>query len=365
MKLLKALCIIFAVLLFLGQIVSWSETEVSEQSGTSQEPEEPTVVLITFTVGKTQHQVEAGMTWREFVNSTYNSDGKFEAVGEYVMYDGQGYVLNVDGEKVLSSATIVSGSVYTLKEVAAPWIPIPIMFTVGETQYQAEAGMTWREFVNSTYNSDGKFEAVGEYVMYDGQGYVLNVDGEKVTLDMTITSGSVYTVELIMFILSDGSSYQAEAGMTWENFIGDTTYNLNRRFVFVDGYVKVDMTFVHLNGIDSGYYVLNANGERLTSDMMIMDGAVYTLRAVFVEPEEPTIELITFTLEGVDYQVEAGTTWEEFAQQQEMIDGPVWLLDGFVMFSIDDAYYYVVDVYDAKVKAAMLIIDGWPYYCLV
>lgn len=50
-----------------------------------------------------------------------------------------------------------------------------IPFTIGDTQYQAEEGMTWSEFVNSAYNIDGFsinsqgfIENIARHVIHDG-----------------------------------------------------------------------------------------------------------------------------------------------------------------------------------------------------
>ena len=49
--------------------------------------EEINVNLITFYIGYTPYQCEDGMTWEEFVNSKYNSEGLFQIIGNYVKYN--------------------------------------------------------------------------------------------------------------------------------------------------------------------------------------------------------------------------------------------------------------------------------------
>ena len=117
MKLLKALCIIFAVLLLFGQIVSWSETEVPEQSGTSQEPEN-----IQFCIENGDYPYSCTAvkesTWEAFVQQEkqyedfywlpeamiWLQDGHVMFTVDEVDY----YVVDSDGEKMTSDMKTVS-----------------------------------------------------------------------------------------------------------------------------------------------------------------------------------------------------------------------------------------------------------------
>ena len=49
--------------------------------------EEINVNLITFYIGDTPYQCEDGMTWEEFVNSNYNSEGLFQISGDRAYYN--------------------------------------------------------------------------------------------------------------------------------------------------------------------------------------------------------------------------------------------------------------------------------------
>lgn len=59
----------------------------------------------------------------------------------------------------------IDGVVYEI-EVVAPTI---ITFTIGSTSYQAEEGMTWEQWVDSSYNTAGYYVR-GSYV-YDNEGF--------------------------------------------------------------------------------------------------------------------------------------------------------------------------------------------------
>lgn len=75
----------------------WTVVNDGEESGGN---------LITFTIDSTQYQAEEGMTWEEFVNSSYN-DGKFRINFDQIIYND----LTVSGQK--SSTVIIENTNYT------------------------------------------------------------------------------------------------------------------------------------------------------------------------------------------------------------------------------------------------------------
>ena len=64
-----------------------------------------------------------------------------------------------------------------------------ITFTIDETEYQAEEGMTWGEWVDSEYN-DGKFSVASNIVYYNNRQ--LTVSGGYIRIDWLIYNGVVY-----------------------------------------------------------------------------------------------------------------------------------------------------------------------------
>lgn len=60
--------------------------------------DEPTVTLISFTIDGTTYQAEEGMTWAEWVESSYNTGG-FHTVGNNVTYDGSRMVSTSETER--------------------------------------------------------------------------------------------------------------------------------------------------------------------------------------------------------------------------------------------------------------------------
>lgn len=65
-----------------------------------------------------------------------------------------------------------------------------ISFTIANTNYQAEEGMTWKEWVESQYNNDG-YICLGDVVQ--GHGTVC-YNGKTVSLSEQIKSNTAYTM---------------------------------------------------------------------------------------------------------------------------------------------------------------------------
>ena len=65
-----------------------------------------------------------------------------------------------------------------------------ITFTVDGTEYQAEEGMTWGDFIGSKYNNDRKFSVVSNIVFYNNRQ--LTVSGGYLLYDSSIHNGVVY-----------------------------------------------------------------------------------------------------------------------------------------------------------------------------
>lgn len=86
----------------------------------TEEPSEPTPVLISFKIANTAYQAEDGMTWGEWVNSEYNTNGWTDD-GEYI-YNSFGAdvtFVSTDGTlsgRVTPNETIISGTDYHTRD---------------------------------------------------------------------------------------------------------------------------------------------------------------------------------------------------------------------------------------------------------
>lgn len=73
--------------------------------------EEINVNLITFYVVDTAYQCEEGMTWEEFVNSEYNSEGLFQ-INNYNNIEYNQKIIVLNDVMVFNTDTILNGNIY-------------------------------------------------------------------------------------------------------------------------------------------------------------------------------------------------------------------------------------------------------------
>lgn len=75
----------------------------------------PAVTLINFTIAGTSYQAEEGMTWEEWVNSSYNTDGYYIS-DIYVLKGANQHVSTQNKDNslfyVVSGDLIIDGSTY-------------------------------------------------------------------------------------------------------------------------------------------------------------------------------------------------------------------------------------------------------------
>ena len=128
-----------------------------------------------------------------------------------------------------------------------------ISFIISRTTYQAEEGMTWDEWLDSEYNTDGfiwvnQFQSVttAEHIK------VFAPEGGQFWYYRQIQNGEIYVIqgetpkgrEIVFYV--EGSELNGEDNMTWNDYI-NSEYNIdeygNQRFyVSLDGYVGISTT---------------------------------------------------------------------------------------------------------------------------
>ena len=122
--------------------------------------------MILFTIGGSSYVAVKGMTWAQWVDSSYSS-GSSVVYDVYVTGPGDSFV-TLNGSKQFESDVIKSGAAYTLvSEGSSASI---ITFQIDNVLYSAEAGMTWEEFIASSYNDPDGLFAVNGYVAAEDIG---------------------------------------------------------------------------------------------------------------------------------------------------------------------------------------------------
>ena len=76
--------------------------------------DEVSVEMITFNIDGLSYQAEAGMTWAEFCESKYNTDGMFVR-DDYIFFDEMQIVQRMDGTLINPADEIISDFTYTMR----------------------------------------------------------------------------------------------------------------------------------------------------------------------------------------------------------------------------------------------------------
>lgn len=232
-------------------------------SGVVIAPIESGVTIISFTIDGEEYQAEDGMNWYQWVQSDYAPDS-YSCYSEdsQVNPSGDTYIVDRDNEEVLGRELIISGAVYSIKEfsttdeLAGTWVFNNELINMG-------SGGHWA--VNVTCNNDNYLSMVKGYI---GEGFSICLfktttddyssgnyiklctdwdegdwewfDTAYKTITITsklseVTNGEALltwlkanatkqgATNLITFTI-DGTSYQAEEGMTWAQWVA-SDYN--------------------------------------------------------------------------------------------------------------------------------------------
>jgi hypothetical protein len=129
---------------------------------------------------------QGGMTWQDFIDSSYNVLGLVVDEGK-VYRDNFQYKLTYNSNIVSATDLIVSNGSYFLEELGSVATTITFyvnFYPLGQTAtspsfsqtYNAESGMTWQEWVDSEYNIDGYY-----YKYVNGNYYIYTMFNRPVT----------------------------------------------------------------------------------------------------------------------------------------------------------------------------------------
>ena len=299
-----------------------------------------TATLISFTISTTEgeslstNQAEEGMTWEQWIASEYNTSGLTIGTESgnsvvYYSYQDTNYVLQYDGAQITPTDTIVSNRNYEIDIVNI------IVFTVRTSDgtllktYQADEGMTWEQWIASDHSTTGVTIGTDSgnsvvYYSYQDTNYVLQYNGTQITPTDTIVANRSYkidnstdtgdTTEPISFTISifNGavlSTYQADDGMTWNQWIA-SEYNTSGVTTGTDSGKSV--VYYSYQGTN---YILQYNGTQITPTDTIVANRSYVIN---------TADLISFTVKLYDetgeietistYQAEEGMTWDQWIE---------------------------------------------------
>lgn len=223
--------------------------------------------LITFTIDGNEYQAEEGMTWEEWVDSEYNTDGWY-----YKEYS-DGYLVT---SELYQHKYGVGVSLYDILETGLQYTSGLMWeyssFTLGGAIYYGRNDYTWDDWVNSEDNTDGYY-IVGAGAAY----YLTNEELEKDNNGFDIGSRDTYVqegdYELVQIeevpkgdftFTIDGGGYGATDGMTWGEWC-ESEFNTSEGLIVIS------------NGSPyyEGFYMSNQNGEQQYEADEIVAGGAY------------------------------------------------------------------------------------------
>lgn len=259
-----------------------------------------------------QYTYQKGTTWGEWVNSSYDTLGLYEDNGGIY---GANVKLTYNGNLVKSTDYILSGGVYKLEplESVATTIDFKVTFNGGKDNgttktYKADYGMTWAQWVASSYNVDG-------FSTYSISNTIKDKSGRFIYKN-SIGTDLVFTNDVII----EGYNYYARGVATYASR-GYNTYTFN--FSIDKAEVTVQDEKGILNGILSWLKDIGNGVKELPSK--VGDAIANKIKGLFVPSEDKLIEILDKFEQLLDDRFgivyDAGSIVEDFATAFSYTEG--------------------------------------------
>lgn len=191
----------------MSDVAGGTETPTPEQPSDPDTGDEGEATVAKFSIDGEEYEYEEGMTYGEWVNSEYNTYGFLIAHIKHSNGNEMDSIVNADKTKclfrqspvkldaVISEYHDVKSKDFTESdmwwELVEPEANL-ITFTIKGTEYQAEKGMTWAEWVASDYNT---------------LGVIIDDDTAKVGTASVTINESPYTAAKSNDIIESGRNY--------------------------------------------------------------------------------------------------------------------------------------------------------------
>ena len=230
--------------------------------------------MISFDMYEVSYEAEEGMTWREWIDSSYNNGNFYIDVfgeAEFIFYSlndepigcrscTRRQRVEYDGEGNYA------GVCWNCGDDAFSEFPLDVQeklieFKMHGNTFYTEEGMTWREWIDSEYNwgyiyidtyngveyvfCDEFCETIAcakctrrQFAEYDGQGnkagYCWNCDEYGCFVEVNDRGELIWDQVGVFFVC--GEEFSTEYDMTWSEWI-DSGYNIYGIYIGDDGYV--------------------------------------------------------------------------------------------------------------------------------
>ena len=153
----------------------------------------------TYELTQTTLNAEEGMTWGEWIYSEYNTLNIYSDDG-YIHTNLGAYILNGE-EYILSSTVITADAIYSTTNFPEGYFDT-INFNIkkdlmSSVEYSARKFMTWDEWVQSEFNTEGfKLNSQGTKIL-TSDNYAILLDGLEVNPTDIIIEDSEYSLSLM------------------------------------------------------------------------------------------------------------------------------------------------------------------------
>lgn len=124
----------------------------------------------SFTVNNVSYQFEDGMTWEQFVNSKYNPNNYFAINYNCVVYDNMNFAPQFL-KRLIAPTQKIRATIYGKGPAPSDNVSHKISFKIDGASYSAEYGMTFEQWVHSSYNIDGYMDKESSVEIADVGGY--------------------------------------------------------------------------------------------------------------------------------------------------------------------------------------------------
>lgn len=247
-----------------------------------------------------------------------------------------------------------------------------ITFTIddayGQVEYQAVKGMTWREWVDSEYNTTNDVDENGDCMrpeIYFYNDHLVcedmlyqNENGDFLPADDTINEGVTLSLSPISALdgipnvkfTIDGTTYRTVEGMTWEDWLAcPLAYQFER-----DIYYDFDTSVYYYADSDEEIkvYLLDESGERVQPTDVMESGHAY--RFSYSNP-------FTFFIGDTECQATENMTWSEWLDSTfNNYSTPITIVDDGLYAQEWDSYLYFEN--EGRAYGDTVIASGHSYY---
>ena len=228
----------------------------------------PAVTYIDFYIGNNKCTAVSGMTFEAWANSEYNTLSLIVDGTSLYTIDKSAILAN-NGIPVISTNKIIEGNIYTL----SPFSVTPV-FYFNNIRCEFEEGMTWAQFVNSSYNVID---------LYIEDNYVLWADTE-----FNVVYPNETNVKANELIQADAKYY--DLLYLWNN---GATYS-RYQYEFDFSITSVDVTIQDEGGLLNGIiaWLKKIKDSIVELPKNIAQTVAAKIQGLFVPDQEDLLEII-------------------------------------------------------------------------